>query len=406
MKLFTKMFKKDFAKKPQILCKAQIAITDLFIALFIATLLIISIISVWNRYTVLAEDNVNYNDLQISAFQTANILVKSKGKPSNWEEDPDNVEMIGLASSDRNLSRDKTNAFINLPYSTLSKLLGLELYDFYFAIMSLDMIPQDIGEFMEERDLLIAYYQKETHMDEEMQELLEEFLIDFYYKNPDNADPCLYPCLGKEEFLGNLSKGSYDLVLLEDPHFKYDNELEVVEDWVADGGWLFISEHMDRTSLGITYTHRGQNEKEDVDNITIINTDPYLNLELEDSLYPEEVPYVEDTFIPEEDELDAVNYITIGEYEDGTDGIARWEYGNGTAYYFSDFWIQEHSLPIDFPEIIGEAMKEIIGYIGGGEFVTILSYGLEEPQGKDVVSVWRYGFYENGTAILVFKLWK
>lgn len=110
------------------------AVTDLFIALFIATILIIVIIFVWNRYALILDENADYEGMQIIAFQTADLLVKSGGEPGDWELDPDSVDTIGLASSDRSLSEEKVDAFVNLLLNVSSKSLGVELYDFYFQL--------------------------------------------------------------------------------------------------------------------------------------------------------------------------------------------------------------------------------------------------------------------------------
>ncbi len=114
--------------------KSQIAVTDLFIALFMATITIIIIMFAWNRYTIILNEESDYRELEIIAFQTADLLVKSDGKPQNWENNPLNVEVIGLATEDRNLSLEKVYAFVNLSYNFTLRSLGLELYDFYFQL--------------------------------------------------------------------------------------------------------------------------------------------------------------------------------------------------------------------------------------------------------------------------------
>lgn len=114
--------------------KSQIAVTDLFIALFMATIIIIIIMFAWNRYTIILNEESDYRELEIIAFQTADLLVKSNGEPQNWENSPLNVEVIGLATEDRNLSLEKVDAFVNLSYNFTLRSLGLELYDFYFQL--------------------------------------------------------------------------------------------------------------------------------------------------------------------------------------------------------------------------------------------------------------------------------
>ena len=115
--------------------RAQIAIADLFIALFVATILIIVIISTWNAYVKVLEDDVGYKEMQIIAFQAADLLVKSGGEPADWENDPDNVYTMGLASSDRELSPEKVSAFVNdITLGNASLALGVGFYDFYFRL--------------------------------------------------------------------------------------------------------------------------------------------------------------------------------------------------------------------------------------------------------------------------------
>ncbi len=115
--------------------KAQMAITDLFIALFAFTILIVIVVFVWNRYVLILGENSDYEEMKIVAFQTADLLVKSKGWPDNWEENPDGVEVIGLAGSDRNISAAKVSALINnVSYSNASRSLGVAYYNFSLQI--------------------------------------------------------------------------------------------------------------------------------------------------------------------------------------------------------------------------------------------------------------------------------
>lgn len=115
--------------------KSQIAVTDLIIALSIYVILILFVVFTWNRYTMILQDDFNYNVMEITAFQVTDLLVKSGGEPEDWEKDPGSVEVIGLASFDRNISAEKVDAFLNnISYRNASKLLGTAYYNFYFQI--------------------------------------------------------------------------------------------------------------------------------------------------------------------------------------------------------------------------------------------------------------------------------
>ncbi|MFH2027839.1 MAG: hypothetical protein ABIJ08_01755 [Nanoarchaeota archaeon] len=114
--------------------KSQLAMTDFFLALFLATLLLAIILFAWNRYTLTLNDEVKYKSMVIIASQTSDLLIKNMGYPDEWELEPENVQIIGLAKNDRNISKDKLEALTNLTYDRCSKLLGLELYEFYLEL--------------------------------------------------------------------------------------------------------------------------------------------------------------------------------------------------------------------------------------------------------------------------------
>ncbi len=118
--------------------KSQLAVTDLLIASVVLIILILLLIFWWNRYTEVLSEESAYQKKQIILFQTADLLIKSQGLPQNWEENPNEVKVIGLASSDRDISEDKVIAFVNLSYNVTSKSLGLDLYDFYFQLKSVN----------------------------------------------------------------------------------------------------------------------------------------------------------------------------------------------------------------------------------------------------------------------------
>lgn len=112
--------------------KAQIALTDLFVALFIFSILIIFITLTWNRYNLRLTGGLETEEMMIKAFQVTDVLVESSGSPSDWNST--NVETIGLASHDRILSTTKVNKFINLPLNQTKTIFKIKTYDFYFSL--------------------------------------------------------------------------------------------------------------------------------------------------------------------------------------------------------------------------------------------------------------------------------
>lgn len=122
--------------------KSQIAMSDLFLAASIFIILLGAVVYLYSHYTTKFESRQEFNRMQLSAIQITDMLVKSPGKPSNWESDePDTpkLEIMGLAYSDagkRNLSVLKVNAFLNLSYDKTRDILGTE-HDFYFRLSTL-----------------------------------------------------------------------------------------------------------------------------------------------------------------------------------------------------------------------------------------------------------------------------
>ena len=100
----------------------------------------------WNLYNVRLNEDLEYEKIQLIAFQITDLLVKSPGYPAGWEENPSNVGIIGLAQNDRVLSQDKVTAFMNLEYNSSKERFNIEYYDYKFKIKSLsNSVMQESG---------------------------------------------------------------------------------------------------------------------------------------------------------------------------------------------------------------------------------------------------------------------
>ena len=124
--------------------KGQIATIDLFIALVVFFILIITVIQIWSLYNHRLGEDMDDETLQLLGFQISDFLVKSPGFPTAWEENVSSLEVIGLASSDRILSQEKINAFITLDYSLLKEKFNIEPFEYKFRIK--DMTNNVINE--------------------------------------------------------------------------------------------------------------------------------------------------------------------------------------------------------------------------------------------------------------------
>lgn len=140
--------------------KAQLASVDLFIAIVVFLILVTATIYTWNLYNIRFNENLEYEKMELAAFQITDLLVKSPGHPTGWEENPLNVGVIGLAQDDRVLSQDKITAFVNLDYNTTRERLKIKNYDYKFRVKDLsDNILQESGlDFTGDTSIVLERY--------------------------------------------------------------------------------------------------------------------------------------------------------------------------------------------------------------------------------------------------------
>lgn len=117
--------------------KGQIIMNDLFIALSLFLVVIVFTVLLFNNYSVHLNEEIENNDMLITAFQISDVLVSNSGYPSKWEENITSIKNIGLVTKDRIISKDKLNNFTNLDYDTSKGLLKL-YYNFYISLKDLD----------------------------------------------------------------------------------------------------------------------------------------------------------------------------------------------------------------------------------------------------------------------------
>ncbi|MBS3125968.1 hypothetical protein J4453_00805 [Candidatus Woesearchaeota archaeon] len=146
----------------------QLVISDLFIAVFVFMVLLISSVIIWDKYSVQLSEDTAYKEIGLQALQVSDLLVKTPGMPNAWEQDPSTVERIGLANHDRNLSEEKLNAFLALNYSVARDMLS-PLHHFYFQLKYLN--GSDIidpygaapnGTFIFPANRLVRYHDEEA----------------------------------------------------------------------------------------------------------------------------------------------------------------------------------------------------------------------------------------------------
>lgn len=125
--------------------KAQIAITDLSFAVILFIIFLIAFFVQFNNMQQRLADSINFENLELASIQITETLVKNPGTPTNWENNPTNVRVIGLASSDRILSKTKIEALQNLSYEQIKQGMNIEDKEFYLLIRNNENVFLELG---------------------------------------------------------------------------------------------------------------------------------------------------------------------------------------------------------------------------------------------------------------------
>jgi len=295
---------------------AQMWFMDFVIGIIIFSLVLIT----YYTYTtnISKQDAVVLNDI-ISDSKSISSSLMLAGFPENW--DNETVQRIGLTGNNQNVNETKLRYLSDISYKEAKKLLGT-VYDFFMFLEdgndNLINIGSECGygsgNASANRTFKNAAYfnQAENDMEDEM-DALEQKLGITIYRDWSSAS----------NMLNNIS--AYDIVLMENPRFS-SSQAAQLNNYVSSKGFIFISQGMLTANsgqiLGVSYD-KGQPNCND--NATVIYDDLFLTLKKGDKIAPEDCPYI------------AGEVTEIAEFPDGKTSIAKWDYGNGSIYYFSDF---------------------------------------------------------------------
>lgn len=295
--------------------KAQVWYTDFMVGVII----FVVVITLYFVYAHGLEQDPNTitTELLMDAKSISNNLV-SAGSPVGWNQS--DVQVIGLTDNSQRLVDDKVDMFFNISYIDARKSLRTS-FDFFVSFEDLDGNPLYVDGFCgvgspDAFTRFAYYYVSENFMLDEMLSLGADV-----FKRND-------PVRNLTSLLLNID--DYDFILMEDPGLHLGaltippvDKIDIIQDWVSDGNILFYSEDPRIQLFGNIYVGYG------VAPATVIAEDPYLTFDVNETI----------TFDTRSSimEPDAVNFLPIVTYKFGKVGVARWDWGDGLAYYFSDF---------------------------------------------------------------------
>ena len=121
--------------------KGQALLLDLTFAFFLFLIAWSMLTSEFDKQLKTSQDFASVQEMKVKADYVLEGLVKNSGTPQNWESlQIADVNSIGLATKDREISEKKLAAFSNFTaqYSTLKNILGFEEYDFFFSFDGID----------------------------------------------------------------------------------------------------------------------------------------------------------------------------------------------------------------------------------------------------------------------------
>ena len=171
---------------------------------------------------------------------------------------------------------------------------------------------------------------------------------------------------------------------MENPRLS-SSQVNQLNDYVNSGGFVFISEEMrnnDGAILGVNYSKRGSCSQ----NATIILDDVFLTLKQGDKFLPDECPYIEG------------DVTKIAEFPDGKIAMAKWGYGNGSVYFFTDFDVQYLT---SLQQSVADALQGSITVCGTTDQIQ-----LNRTNANRLVKVERFMNHNSKVVKLVIYAWQ
>lgn len=367
-----------------------------YIDFAIGALLFIFTIVVYLGYTnnFQSQGNGAVDVLLKDAKAISSSLVLS-GYPDNW--DNTNVIRIGIADNHK-INGIKINNFKNLNYS-LTKKDFATYYDYfvYFADSNNQVLNVQgvcgVGHPLINLsyNTKSAYYYQDDVTDFKLRDFMSQtFKADIYFKDQSNDIYSLYG------LMSNISK--YSFVVMEHPSLSasdYDIYKDQLNNYVSSGGLFMLSGELTSAQGqdligGTFYKKSGQSASDR--NSTVNNTGSYLPLSLGDSIVFAQAYYVQNS-------SSTANFIPVAIFnQDGNYALGRWQYGSGTAYFFSDFDVAY--LNGNFINIVESAAESIIG----GTCTPLNITASINP--KDIVKTERYLSYNSKVVKMITYVWQ
>lgn len=324
--------------------KSQAFLSDFVVA----ALIFVVIIVIYFNYTrsLSAQDSSSLEGLLADAKIISSSLT-SGGYPDNWQAST--VVRIGFTDDSNRIDNTKFGEFVTINYNKTRRLLGATNEYFLFFVNESGNVTNvegfcGFGNALVnvDYDIKAAYYYKDP---EDVDQYLKSFM-------EDEFDADVYTEDGIPNGINDLfdlrdNRNNYDVIVLEAPEWsgggQYNNVKDEFEEWTSNGGFLMISGELvsgqKKQMVGASF-EKGAGLSSPQERATVVNTDEYLSFQVRDGL-------VFDQGFTAKEEGEAANFKDIARFNESDVefndilnnkiAIARWEYGNGKVFFFSDF---------------------------------------------------------------------
>ncbi|MEK6984682.1 MAG: hypothetical protein AABX33_08975 [Nanoarchaeota archaeon] len=349
-------------------------------------------------------------DTMLSDAKAISSSLTLGGYPNNW--DNSTVVRIGIAD-EQEVNATKLKFFKQLNYSkTKNRFATIYDYFMFFQNKRGEVINIHgvcgVGHPLINTSFNIksAYYYQDSSDSFLKNFMVETFNADIYFKDQSGD---IYGLYG---LISNLSK--YDLVMLEHPLINggdYNEYYKELNNYTADGGIIITSGELVTTGSGADINGvvfdkiAGQSEPK---RTAIVNSsDKYLALKVGEPITFYQYYFVNNfTSLPIEPDsgnddynpYPAANFKIIASYNKTPEdyAIAKWQYGNGTSYFFSDFDVTFFNG--NFVNVVEEAIE---GFIEG----TCSPIDTANINIKKLLKIERYLYYNSEIIKMIIYLW-
>ena len=325
-------------------------------------------------------------DLMLKDAKSISSSLALEGYPDDWS----NLTSIRLGiADDQKVNATKLKRFNKLNYASSKKKFATS-YDYFVYFVNSNGDVLNINGVCGSGYPLInltyniksAYYYQDASDSFMLNFMSQTFKADIYDDDIDNLVP-------------NLSK--YSFLVMEHPLLsgsEFNNNKASLENFSSRGGLLMISGELaapaTNTMIGADFNKKsGQSQSQRT--AIVNNTDEALSLNIGDSLAFAQYYYVQNG-------TGSSNFLRISTFNQTDDNaISKWQYGNGTVYFFSDFDVSNFNG--NFVEVVQNAAQS-------STEGTCTSVNMTGISAKDIVRAERYLTFNSKIIKMIVYVWQ